>query len=81
MWNACGPDVHPCADKATRGARLSQERDLPVLLVNLGSSGKMKPRQAVSEIRRIQRPFHVVFISCRDEELREELLRHTTNMP
>ena len=75
----CGMPVDPAfipsADKPALRARLGLESDLPVLLVNFGGSGKMKPRQVVSELRRIQQPFQVVFIARRDERLREELLQ------
>ena len=69
----------PCDKLATR-ARLGLERDLPVLLVNFGGSGKMKPRQVVSELRRIQRPMQIVFLSRRNENLNKQLLRLTTGM-
>ena len=39
------PVFAPCADKPSLRARLGLERDLPVLLVNFGGSGKMKPHQ------------------------------------
>lgn len=52
-----------------------------MLLVNFGGTGKQKPRQVVTELRKIQRPFQVVFISRRDEGLRKELLRLSEGMP
>jgi len=73
---ACG--VHP--DKPTRCARLGLERDLPVLLVNFGGSGKRKPREVVAELRKIQRPLQVVFFSRRDESLHKELLHLSEGM-
>jgi processive 1,2-diacylglycerol beta-glucosyltransferase len=81
----CGMPVDPvfvpCADKPALRVRLGLERDLPVLLVNFGGSGRMKPRQVASELRRIQQPLQLVFIARRDEKLREELLRLTAGMP
>jgi processive 1,2-diacylglycerol beta-glucosyltransferase len=75
------PVFTPSADKPALRLRLGLERDLPALLVNFGGSGKMKPRQVVSEIRRIQHPFQAVFIARRDEKLRADLLGLTAGMP
>jgi processive 1,2-diacylglycerol beta-glucosyltransferase len=81
----CGMPVNPafssCPDKETARERLGLARDLPVLLVNFGGTGNRKPRQVLSELRKIQRPVQVVFISRRDENLREELLRLSEGMP
>jgi glycosyltransferase involved in cell wall biosynthesis len=81
----CGTPVNPafslCPDKPTVRERLGLERNLPVLLVNFGGTGKRKPRQVLSELRRIQRPVQTVFISRHDERLRKELLRLSTGIP
>jgi processive 1,2-diacylglycerol beta-glucosyltransferase len=81
----CGVPVDPAfgrsPDRPTVRARLGLERDLPVLLVNFGGSGKAKPRKVVSALRKIQRPFQVVFMARRDERLRGELLRLSAGMP
>ena len=69
----------PCDIPATR-ARLGLERDLPVLLVNFGGSGKRKPREVVGELRKIQRPLQIVFLSRRNESLYKELRRLTAGM-
>lgn len=75
----CGVPVDPafslCANRSVLRARLGLECDLPVFLVNFGGSGKGKPREVVAELRQVQQPFQVVFISRRDEGLRKELLR------
>lgn len=75
------PAFIPSADKPALRLRLGLESGLPALLISFGGSGKMKPRQVVSEVRRIQQPFQVIFIARRDERLREELLRLTDGMP
>jgi processive 1,2-diacylglycerol beta-glucosyltransferase len=75
------PVFAPCADKPALRERLGLDRDLPALLVNFGGSGKMKPRQVVGELLRIQHSFQVVFVARRDEKLREELLRLTAGLP
>jgi len=75
------PVFTPCADKPGLRARLGLEREEPVLLINFGGSGRMKPHQVVSQLRRVQQPFQVVFVARRDEKLREELLRITAGMP
>jgi UDP-N-acetylglucosamine:LPS N-acetylglucosamine transferase len=67
-------------DRPALRTRLGLQNDLPVLLVNFGGSGKGKPREVVSELRKVQHPFQVVFISRRDERLRKELLRLTAGM-
>jgi len=67
-------------DKATSFARLGLERDLPVLLVNFGGSGKRKPQEVVAELRKIQRPRQIVFLSRRNESLHKELLRLSEGM-
>jgi processive 1,2-diacylglycerol beta-glucosyltransferase len=81
----CGMPVNPafslCLDKPTARERLGLERDLPVLLVNFGGTGKRKPRQVLSELHKIQPPVQVVFISRSDENLRKELLRLSAEMP
>jgi processive 1,2-diacylglycerol beta-glucosyltransferase len=69
----------PCDIPATR-ARLGLEGDLPVLLVNFGGSGKRKPREVVGELRKIQRPLQIVFLSRRNESLYQELRRLTAGM-
>jgi len=80
----CGVPVDPafgsCANRSALRARLGLQQDLPVLLVNFGGSGKGKPREVVSELQKVQQPFQVVFISRRDESLREELLRLSARM-
>ena len=75
------PVFAPCADKPALRARLGLEREEPVLLINFGGSGRMKPHQVVSQLRRVQQPFQVVFVARRDEKLRAELLRLTAGMP
>ncbi|MGA2074811.1 MAG: glycosyltransferase [Terriglobia bacterium] len=80
----CGVPVDPafslCPNRSALRARLGLRHDLPVLLVNFGGSGKNKPREVVSELRNVQHPFQVVFISRRDESLRKELLRLSAEM-
>ena len=80
----CGVPVDPafslCPNRPALRARLGLRHDLPVLLVNFGGSGKNKPRDVVSELRNVQQPFQVVFISRRDESLRKELLRLSAGM-
>ncbi len=75
------PSFGPSADRRELRARLGLERDLPALLVNFGGSGRMKPRQVVSELRRVQHPYQAVFIARRDEKLRADLLQRTAGMP
>jgi processive 1,2-diacylglycerol beta-glucosyltransferase len=80
----CGVPVDPafslCPNRSALRARLGLRHDLPVLLVNFGGSGKGKPRRVLSELRKVQQPFQVVFISRRDESLRKELLRLSAGM-
>jgi processive 1,2-diacylglycerol beta-glucosyltransferase len=80
----CGVLVDPAfglsPDRPALRARLGLQDDLPVFLVNFGGSGTGKPREVVSELRKVQQPFQVVFISRRDERLRKELLRLTAGM-
>jgi processive 1,2-diacylglycerol beta-glucosyltransferase len=80
----CGVPVDPAfassPDRTALRARLGLQQNLPVLLVNFGGSGKGKPREVVSELRKVQQPFQVVFIARRDESLRKELLRLTAGM-
>lgn len=81
----CGVLVDPAfgssPDRPAVRARLGLQRDLPVLLVNFGGSGKAKPKRVVSILHKIRRPFQVVFMARRDERLREELLRLSAGMP
>jgi UDP-N-acetylglucosamine:LPS N-acetylglucosamine transferase len=70
-----------CGDRPTARARLGLAHDLPLLLVNFGGGGKQKVRDVVTELRKIQPTFQVVFISRRDEGLRKELLRLSEGMP
>ena len=81
---ACGVPVDPvfdlCTDRSAIRRRLGLLPDLPVLLVNFGGSGKRKPREVVSELREVEHPFQVVFISRRNESLRNDLLRRTAGM-
>jgi processive 1,2-diacylglycerol beta-glucosyltransferase len=74
------PAFAPCAEKPAVRVRLGLESNLPVLLVNFGGSGKMKPRQVVEQLRKVQLPFQAVFIARRDEELRADLLHFTAGM-
>src|SRR5208282_3559003 len=71
------PAFVPSPDRAALRARLGLLNDLPVFLVNFGGSGKGKPREVVTELRKVQQPFQVVFIARRDEGLRQELLQLT----
>jgi processive 1,2-diacylglycerol beta-glucosyltransferase len=81
----CGVPVDPAfgssPDRPSVRARLGLDRDLPVLLVNFGGSGKAKPREVVSALYKIRQPFQAVFIARRDEKLREDLLRLSAGMP
>ena len=74
------PAFVPSPDRQALRARLGLQNDLPVFLVNFGGSGKGKPREVVAELRTVQQPFQVVFISRRNESLRQELLRLTAGM-
>ena len=80
----CGVPVDPafdlCPDRPALRARLGFQPGLPVFLVNFGGSGRVKPREVVSELRKVQHPFQVVFMSRRDECLRKELLRLSAGM-
>jgi processive 1,2-diacylglycerol beta-glucosyltransferase len=80
----CGTPVNPafslCPDMPAARERLGLERDIPVLLVNFGGTGKRKPREVLSELHKIQRPVQTVFISRRDENLRKELQRLSAGM-
>ena len=67
-------------DRPASRARLGLERDLPVLLVNFGGSGRRKPREVVTELRKIQRPLQIVFFSRRNESLHKELLHLSAGM-
>lgn len=68
-------------DRPALRQRLGLQDHLPVFLVNFGGSGKRKPREVVSELRKVEQPFQAVFISRGDEALREELQRLTSGMP
>src|SRR5208282_221483 len=74
------PAFVPSPDRAALRARLGLLNDLPVFLVNFGGSGKAKPREVVTELRKVQQPFQVVFIARRDDGLRQELLQLTAGM-
>jgi processive 1,2-diacylglycerol beta-glucosyltransferase len=80
----CGVPVDPafdlCPDRRALRERLGLPQDLPVLLVNFGGSGKVKPREVISELQKVRHHFHVAFIARRDERLRQMLLRLTTGM-
>jgi processive 1,2-diacylglycerol beta-glucosyltransferase len=74
------PAFVPSPDRPALRARLGLQNDLPVFLVNFGGSGKGRPREVVSELRKVQQPFQVVFIARRNEDLRKELLQLTEGM-
>jgi processive 1,2-diacylglycerol beta-glucosyltransferase len=82
---ACGVPVDPafsaCSDRSALRERLGLRQDLPVLLVNFGGSGTVKPREVVADLRQVQPPFQAIFLSRRDERLHQELLRLCTGMP
>ena len=81
----CGMPVDeafgPQADVSGTRVRLGLDRDLPVLVVNFGGSGKRKPREVVAELRKIQQPVQIVFLARRNQGLYEELRRATEGMP
>jgi processive 1,2-diacylglycerol beta-glucosyltransferase len=74
------PAFIPSPDRPELRARLGLRIDLPVFLVNFGGSGKGHPREVVSELRQVQKPFQVVFIARKNEDLRKELLQLTEGM-
>lgn len=82
---ACGvpvdPKFGPSPDRSALRERLMLPDAIPVLLINFGGSGKRKPREVVSELRKVQQPFQAVFIARRDAALRKELERLTQGMP
>ena len=81
----CGVPVDPAfgtsCDRPSARARLGLDRNLPMLLINFGGSGKAKPREVVAALRKIRQPFQAVFIARRDEKLRDNLLRLSAGMP
>lgn len=81
----CGVPVDPAfgrfPERPTMRASLGLDRDLPVLLVNFGGSGKAKPREVISALHKIKQPFQVVFMARRDQKLRQELLQLSAAMP
>ncbi len=74
------PAFVPSRDRPALRARLGLRDDLPVFLVNFGGSGKGKAREVVTELRKIQQLFQVVFIARQNEDLRKELLQLTAAM-
>jgi len=74
------PVFVPSTDRPALRARLGLRNDLPVFLVNFGGSGKGRPREVVSELRKVQKPFQAVFITRKNEGLRKELLEVTAGM-
>ena len=74
------PAFVPSTDRPALRARLGLADDLPVFLVNFGGSGKGRPREVVSELRQVQKPFQAVFIGRKNEALRQELLELTSGM-
>ncbi len=75
------PAFSPSCDRSSVRTRLGLDRDLPMLLVNFGGSGKAKPQEVVSALRQVTRPFQAVFIARRDGRLREDLLQRSAGMP
>jgi processive 1,2-diacylglycerol beta-glucosyltransferase len=80
----CGMPVDPafggCPDKQTVRERLGVDRNLPLLLVNFGGSGKPKPHKLAVALRQVQQPFQAALVSRGDAKLREVLQRLSAGM-
>jgi processive 1,2-diacylglycerol beta-glucosyltransferase len=67
------PEFAPSPDRPALRERLGLHIDLPAFLVNFGGSGKTRPQEVVDELKKVERPFQVVFIARKNEALRQEL--------
>jgi processive 1,2-diacylglycerol beta-glucosyltransferase len=76
---ACGVPIDPLfaslPDKTTARERLQIERSVPLVVVEFGGTGYGNPRRIVEELKKLQRPVQVVFISGKNQSLEMELLR------
>ncbi|MGH9327367.1 MAG: MGDG synthase family glycosyltransferase [Terriglobia bacterium] len=82
---ACGMPIHPAfsrlPERDSTRLRLGLRGDLPLLLVLFGGTGFGNPGQIVRELKKVQTPLQMAFVSGRNSALEKELRRLLAGVP
>jgi processive 1,2-diacylglycerol beta-glucosyltransferase len=60
---------------------LGLDLEIPTLLILFGGAGLGKPRRVLKEIKKLDKPFQVVFITGRNRRMEKEIRKHGRGLP
>jgi processive 1,2-diacylglycerol beta-glucosyltransferase len=69
----------PTLDEARK--KLGLDLEIPVLLILFGGAGLGKPRQVLKEIKKLDKPYQVVFITGRNYRMEKDIRKHGRDLP
>jgi len=69
----------PTLDEARK--KLGLDLEIPVLLILFGGAGLGKPRLVLKEIKKLDKPYQVVFITGRNRRMEKEIRKHGRELP
>jgi processive 1,2-diacylglycerol beta-glucosyltransferase len=82
---ACGQPIDPAfaslPDRLTFRTRHGVRNGVPLLLILFGGAGFGRPRQIITELKKLKKPFQAVLITGRNERLHREVLSLTKDNP
>lgn len=61
--------------------KLGLDLEIPVLLILFGGAGLGKPRRVLKEIKKLDKPYQVVFITGRNRRMEKEIRKHGRELP
>lgn len=61
--------------------KLGLDLDIPVLLILFGGAGLGNPRRVLKEIKKLDKPYQVVFIAGRNHRMEKEIRKHGRELP
>jgi len=68
-------------DRNSACKKLGIDVEVPMILVLFGGAGIAKPRRVLKEIKILEKPYQVVFITGRNRRLEKEIRKHGRGLP
>lgn len=80
----CGQPIAPAfvspPDYVTARARLGIEPQVPLILVLFGGAGIAKPHRLLKEIKKLEKPYQMIFITGRNRRMEKEIQNRVSSM-